>query len=217
MRQRGLCSDSKLHLSVRSLQGPVSFAESFFWPSCWCCACMTHPCPFSKIFLFFVADARKVHTAPARTLSLLRPLPVLVATGGGYAGYRQYEKYRERELEKLGLEIPPKLAGHWEVGVGWNHLEFSCTTGVCHFVNCPKVKLFEKVKYAFLELMSPVGLGRCRKLYLQYYVKFLSVSRPTPGLFKGSEWKFSAAEILNSCLILGLVSWPFMPSHLRMS
>ncbi|ELK31543.1 Phosphatidylserine decarboxylase proenzyme [Myotis davidii] len=64
---------------------------------------------------FKFAHARKVHTAPARTLFRLRPLPFLVLTGGGgYAGYRQYEKYRERELEKLGLEIPPKLAGHWE-------------------------------------------------------------------------------------------------------
>ncbi|KAF5929109.1 hypothetical protein HPG69_019129, partial [Diceros bicornis minor] len=61
----------------------------------------------------FSTNARKVHTAPARTLFLLRPLPVLFVTGSGYAGYRQYEKYRERELEKLGLEIPPKLAGHW--------------------------------------------------------------------------------------------------------
>ncbi|XP_040107062.1 phosphatidylserine decarboxylase proenzyme, mitochondrial isoform X2 [Oryx dammah] len=65
----------------------------------------------------FSTNARKVHTAPARTLSLLRPLPILVATGGGYAGYRQYEKYRERELEKLGLDVPPKLAGHWEVAL----------------------------------------------------------------------------------------------------
>ncbi|XP_011893308.1 PREDICTED: phosphatidylserine decarboxylase proenzyme isoform X6 [Cercocebus atys] len=66
-------------------------------------------------FRAFRTDARKVHTAPARTTFLLRPLPILLATGGGYAGYRQYEKYRERELEKLGLEIPPKLAGHWEI------------------------------------------------------------------------------------------------------
>ncbi|XP_053445974.1 phosphatidylserine decarboxylase proenzyme, mitochondrial isoform X7 [Nycticebus coucang] len=65
----------------------------------------------------FRTDARKVHTAPARTFSLLRPLPILLATGGGYTGYRQYEKYREREMEKLGLEIPPKLAGHWEVAL----------------------------------------------------------------------------------------------------
>uniref|UniRef100_A0A8C6AYJ9 Phosphatidylserine decarboxylase n=1 Tax=Monodon monoceros TaxID=40151 RepID=A0A8C6AYJ9_MONMO len=65
----------------------------------------------------FSTNARKVHTAPARTLSLLRPLLFLVATGGGYAGYRQYEKYQEREWEKLGLEIPRKLAGHWEVAL----------------------------------------------------------------------------------------------------
>ncbi|ELW66562.1 Phosphatidylserine decarboxylase proenzyme [Tupaia chinensis] len=65
-------------------------------------------------FRAFHTGARKVHTAPARALFLLRPLPILLATGGGYAGYRQYEKYREQQLEKLGLEIPPKLAGHWE-------------------------------------------------------------------------------------------------------
>nr|XP_044988338.1 phosphatidylserine decarboxylase proenzyme, mitochondrial isoform X2 [Jaculus jaculus] len=65
----------------------------------------------------FSTGTRKIHTAPVRTLLLLRPLPILVATGGGYAGYRQYEKYRERKLEELGLEIPPKLAGHWEVAL----------------------------------------------------------------------------------------------------
>ncbi|XP_040319964.1 phosphatidylserine decarboxylase proenzyme, mitochondrial isoform X1 [Herpailurus yagouaroundi] len=65
----------------------------------------------------FYTNARRVHTAPARTLFLLRPLPILLVTGSGYAGYRQYERYRERELEKLGLEIPPKLAGPWEVGL----------------------------------------------------------------------------------------------------
>ncbi|KAF6082495.1 phosphatidylserine decarboxylase [Phyllostomus discolor] len=62
----------------------------------------------------FSTNARKVHTAPVRILFLFRPLPFLFVTGGGYAGYRQYEKYRERELEKLGLDIPPKLASHWE-------------------------------------------------------------------------------------------------------
>ncbi|KAM4858403.1 phosphatidylserine decarboxylase proenzyme, mitochondrial isoform X2 [Urocitellus parryii] len=65
----------------------------------------------------FNTDTRKVHTATARTLFRLRPLPILLATGSGYVGYRQYEKYRERELEKLGLEIPPKLAGNWEVAL----------------------------------------------------------------------------------------------------
>ncbi|XP_040319966.1 phosphatidylserine decarboxylase proenzyme, mitochondrial isoform X3 [Herpailurus yagouaroundi] len=65
----------------------------------------------------FYTNARRVHTAPARTLFLLRPLPILLVTGSGYAGYRQYERYRERELEKLGLEIPPKLAGPWEVAL----------------------------------------------------------------------------------------------------
>lgn len=83
----------------------------------------------------FVADARKVHTAPSRSLSLLRPLRILFVTGGGYAGYRQYEKYREQELEKMGLEIPPRIAGHWEVGIRWHQPEFSSTT-VCKGSKC---------------------------------------------------------------------------------
>lgn len=94
---------------------------------------MAFPCicfPGSNVSSFFVTDARNVHTAPARALFRLRPLPILLATGGGYAGYRQYEKYRERELERLGLEIPPKLAGHWEVGTGG-------TTGVLAWDRCP--------------------------------------------------------------------------------
>lgn len=134
-------------------------------------------------------------------MSLLRPLLFLVATGGGYAGYRQYEKYQEREWEKLGLEIPRKLAGHWEVGTGWNHLGFSWSTTACHFVNCSKVKLFEKVKCAFLELTSPVVLGLLQKLYLGHHVRLPSVSSSTPGLPKASEWKFPAVEIFRACAL----------------
>ncbi|KAK1787943.1 hypothetical protein P4O66_016430, partial [Electrophorus voltai] len=40
----------------------------------------------------------------------IRPLPLLIATGSGYFGYNQYEKYKLRELEKLGIELPPSLA-----------------------------------------------------------------------------------------------------------
>lgn len=132
------------------------------------------------MFSCFFTDARKVHTAPARTSSLLRPLPILVATAGGYAGYRQYEKYRERELEKLGLDVPPKLAGHWEVGTG----EPPCVLpehSSCPSVNHPEVKPSEKAECAFLELMSPVGLGRCRSR-----VRLPSVFRLSPGLPKAS-------------------------------
>nr|XP_020043521.1 phosphatidylserine decarboxylase proenzyme, mitochondrial-like [Castor canadensis] len=92
----------------------------------------------------FNTDARKLHTAPARALFLLRPLPILLVSGGGYIGYRQYEKYRERELEKLGLEIPPKLAGHWEVGIGWKLLRLLSCTAVCCCLNCSKLKCLNK-------------------------------------------------------------------------
>ncbi|KAI7813493.1 putative phosphatidylserine decarboxylase proenzyme-like, partial [Triplophysa rosa] len=40
----------------------------------------------------------------------VRPLPLLIATAGGYLGYNQYGQYKDRQLEKLGIEVPPRLA-----------------------------------------------------------------------------------------------------------
>ncbi|XP_068937649.1 phosphatidylserine decarboxylase proenzyme, mitochondrial isoform X2 [Petaurus breviceps papuanus] len=65
----------------------------------------------------FRTDARTFYTATSRALFRLRPFHFVVATGGGYAGYRQYENYRDRQLERLGLEVPPRLAGEWEVAL----------------------------------------------------------------------------------------------------
>ncbi|XP_030073463.1 phosphatidylserine decarboxylase proenzyme, mitochondrial isoform X4 [Microcaecilia unicolor] len=47
----------------------------------------------------------------------LRPLYFLVASGGGYTGYRQYEKYKDHQLERQGIEVPPKLAKPLEVAL----------------------------------------------------------------------------------------------------
>ncbi|XP_048370932.1 phosphatidylserine decarboxylase proenzyme, mitochondrial isoform X3 [Sphaerodactylus townsendi] len=66
---------------------------------------------------FFHAGQRQLHTAPIQGGLRLRPLHFLVATGGGYAGYRQYEKYKEQQLEKLGQEAQPKIARDWEVSL----------------------------------------------------------------------------------------------------
>ncbi|XP_038229603.1 phosphatidylserine decarboxylase proenzyme, mitochondrial isoform X2 [Dermochelys coriacea] len=69
------------------------------------------------LLLFIKPDRRKLHTAPVVRTFRLRPFHFLVATGGGYAGYRQYEKYKEEQLEKMGIEIPIKLASKWEVSL----------------------------------------------------------------------------------------------------
>ncbi|KAH0625524.1 hypothetical protein JD844_015070 [Phrynosoma platyrhinos] len=63
---------------------------------------------------FLLNGQRSLHTAPARNVLRLRPFHFLVATGGGYAGYRQYEKHKEKQLENLGIEVPPKIASDWE-------------------------------------------------------------------------------------------------------
>uniref|UniRef100_A0A452GPN0 Phosphatidylserine decarboxylase proenzyme, mitochondrial n=1 Tax=Gopherus agassizii TaxID=38772 RepID=A0A452GPN0_9SAUR len=68
-------------------------------------------------FRTFFTDRRKLHAAPVVRTFRLRPFHFLVATGGGYAGYRQYEKYKEEQLEKMGIEIPIKLASEWEVSL----------------------------------------------------------------------------------------------------
>ncbi|XP_019362378.1 PREDICTED: phosphatidylserine decarboxylase proenzyme, mitochondrial isoform X1 [Gavialis gangeticus] len=62
-------------------------------------------------------DKRKLHTAAAGHIFRLRPFHFLVATGGGYAGYRKYENYKVEQLEKMGLEVPAKLAREWEVAL----------------------------------------------------------------------------------------------------
>ncbi|GAA6085866.1 phosphatidylserine decarboxylase proenzyme, mitochondrial isoform X2 [Tachysurus ichikawai] len=40
----------------------------------------------------------------------VRAIPLLIATGGGYFGYNRYERYKDRELEKLGITVPPRVA-----------------------------------------------------------------------------------------------------------
>ncbi|XP_072528898.1 phosphatidylserine decarboxylase proenzyme, mitochondrial isoform X2 [Salminus brasiliensis] len=47
----------------------------------------------------------------------VRPLPLLIATGSGYLGYDQYGRYKDRELQKLGIEVPPRLANELQVTI----------------------------------------------------------------------------------------------------
>ncbi|XP_051949067.1 phosphatidylserine decarboxylase proenzyme, mitochondrial isoform X2 [Xyrauchen texanus] len=47
----------------------------------------------------------------------VRPLPLLIAIGGGYIGYDQYERYKDRQLEKLGIEVPPRIANGVQVTI----------------------------------------------------------------------------------------------------
>lgn len=45
----------------------------------------------------------------------VRAIPLLIATGGGYFGYNRYERYKDRELEKLGITVPPRVASEIQV------------------------------------------------------------------------------------------------------
>ncbi|XP_051530013.1 phosphatidylserine decarboxylase proenzyme, mitochondrial isoform X2 [Myxocyprinus asiaticus] len=47
----------------------------------------------------------------------VRPLPLLIAIGGGYIGYDQYERYKDRQLQKLGIEVPPRIANGVQVTI----------------------------------------------------------------------------------------------------
>ncbi|XP_065140246.1 phosphatidylserine decarboxylase proenzyme, mitochondrial isoform X2 [Paramisgurnus dabryanus] len=47
----------------------------------------------------------------------VRPLFLLVASGGGYLGYDQYGRYKDRQLEKIGIEVPPRLASEVQVTI----------------------------------------------------------------------------------------------------
>ncbi|KAM4051570.1 phosphatidylserine decarboxylase proenzyme, mitochondrial isoform 3-T3 [Anomaloglossus baeobatrachus] len=65
----------------------------------------------------FLSNGRRLHAASAAVGARVRPLYLLLGTGGGYAGYRQYEGYKDRQLQNLGLEVPPKVAYTWEVAI----------------------------------------------------------------------------------------------------
>ncbi|KAF4113574.1 hypothetical protein G5714_006119 [Onychostoma macrolepis] len=54
----------------------------------------------------------------------IRPLPLLLAAGGGYVGYDQYGRYKDRQLEKLGIEVPPRIASEIQVRVRVNVRRF---------------------------------------------------------------------------------------------
>ncbi|XP_041706611.1 phosphatidylserine decarboxylase proenzyme, mitochondrial isoform X2 [Coregonus clupeaformis] len=47
----------------------------------------------------------------------VRPFPLLIATGGGYMGYDQYGRYKDRELTKIGIEVPPRIANDTQVAL----------------------------------------------------------------------------------------------------
>ncbi|KAK2538009.1 hypothetical protein Q9966_005777 [Columba livia] len=66
----------------------------------------------------FFSDKKKFHTASVGQAFRLRPFHVLVATAGGYAGYRKYEGYKLEQLEERGIEVPVKLASEWK-NISW--------------------------------------------------------------------------------------------------
>ncbi|XP_032802825.1 phosphatidylserine decarboxylase proenzyme, mitochondrial-like isoform X3 [Petromyzon marinus] len=60
---------------------------------------------------------RGLHWAAGRALTRLRWLYVPIGAGGAYAGYGQYQGYRDRQLISAGEEALPRLAEDWEVAV----------------------------------------------------------------------------------------------------
>ncbi|XP_026572812.1 phosphatidylserine decarboxylase proenzyme, mitochondrial isoform X2 [Pseudonaja textilis] len=70
--------------------------------------------PVSPVFF---AGQRSLHTGPLNVVLRIRPLHLFVATGTGYVGYKQFEKHKEKDLEKLGVEVAPKIASEWEVSL----------------------------------------------------------------------------------------------------
>ncbi|XP_072271637.1 phosphatidylserine decarboxylase proenzyme, mitochondrial isoform X2 [Pyxicephalus adspersus] len=65
----------------------------------------------------FHSNGRKFHAASLALGVKIRPLYVLLGTGGGYTGYKQYESYKIQKLEKLGIEVPPQVANNLEVAI----------------------------------------------------------------------------------------------------
>ncbi|XP_062334968.1 phosphatidylserine decarboxylase proenzyme, mitochondrial isoform X3 [Osmerus eperlanus] len=71
------------------------------------------PGPWRSLF----SGRRRFSPASLGLQARMRPLPLILATGGGYVGYDQYGRYRDRELEKLGIEVEPRVANEAQVGL----------------------------------------------------------------------------------------------------
>ncbi|KAK1156544.1 phosphatidylserine decarboxylase proenzyme, mitochondrial-like isoform X2 [Acipenser oxyrinchus oxyrinchus] len=65
----------------------------------------------------FSSGRRALHAASVGVGARLRPLHVLLATGSGYLGYSQYGLYKDRELERQGIEVPPRVAHEVQVAL----------------------------------------------------------------------------------------------------
>ncbi|KAK6483649.1 phosphatidylserine decarboxylase proenzyme [Huso huso] len=65
----------------------------------------------------FSSGRRALHAASVGVVARLRPLHVLLATGSGYLGYSQYGRYKDRELERQGIEVPPRVAHEVQVAL----------------------------------------------------------------------------------------------------
>ncbi|ETE67104.1 Phosphatidylserine decarboxylase proenzyme, partial [Ophiophagus hannah] len=79
--------------------------------------------PVSPVFF---AGQRTLHTGPLNVVLRIRPLHLFVATGTGYVGYKQFEKHKEKNLEKLGVEVAPKIASEWELALRRRLGQLSC-------------------------------------------------------------------------------------------
>ncbi|XP_062410955.1 phosphatidylserine decarboxylase proenzyme, mitochondrial isoform X3 [Sardina pilchardus] len=65
----------------------------------------------------FFRGRGRLNAASLGLQARVRPLPLIIATGGGYAGYDQYGRYKDRELAKLGIEVPPRIANEAQVAL----------------------------------------------------------------------------------------------------
>ncbi|XP_060699780.1 phosphatidylserine decarboxylase proenzyme, mitochondrial isoform X2 [Chiloscyllium punctatum] len=80
---------------------------------------LTAGCSRPCIRNFSNSDHRILQMITFGIVTRVRPLHLLVATGGGYVGYYQYHKYKRRELEHCGLDelVKESLAPAWQVGL----------------------------------------------------------------------------------------------------
>ncbi|CAH2295376.1 phosphatidylserine decarboxylase proenzyme, mitochondrial isoform X2 [Pelobates cultripes] len=79
--------------------------------------CGNFPLSSVPVRVLHTNGRRKLHAASTSMVAKIRPLYVLLGTGGGYAAFRQYENYKDHHQEKLGLEVQRKVAYTWEVAL----------------------------------------------------------------------------------------------------
>ncbi|XP_038826044.1 phosphatidylserine decarboxylase proenzyme, mitochondrial-like [Salvelinus namaycush] len=94
-----------------------------------------HPGPWRSLS----SGRQRFNAASLGLQARSRPFTLLIATGGGYMGYDQYGRYKDRELTKIGIEVPPRIANEAQADQSSSSLSLSPVCCSSSQISCETV------------------------------------------------------------------------------